>query len=414
MSTFFIASSTHKCFLLTGDRHFTSCSTLASMARPKPDQFLLALLIFFISTSLCFCHGMSWQVFQEDDGMSWLNEEDNEVDIVQTRHDPSRSCNFESGKWVYDQSYPLYDSNCPYLSTAVTCQKNGRPDSDYEKWRWQPQGCSIPRFDALKFLGKMRRKRIMLVGDSIMRNQWESLVCLVQGVIPTGHKKVTYNGPSMAFHSLDFETSIEFTWAPLLVELKKEAGNKRILHLDLIEENARYWRNVDVLVFDSAHWWTHSDQWSSWDYYMEKQTLFQSMNPMVAYQKGLTTWARWIDLNLDPRKTRVIFRSMSPRHNRENGWKCYNQRQPLAFSSHQHVPESFVVLKEVLRKMSFPVYLQDITAMSALRRDGHPSVYRRAISQQARQHPSSFSSDCSHWCLPGVPDIWNEMLSALL
>lgn len=254
----------------------------------------------------------------------------------------------------------------------------------------------------------------MLVGDSIMRNQWESLVCLVQGVIPTGHKKVNYNGPSMAFHALDFETSIEFTWAPLLVELKKGAGNKRILHLDLIEENARYWRNVDVLVFDSAHWWTHSDQWSSWDYYMEKQTVFQSMNRMVAYQKGLTTWARWIDLNLDPRKTRVIFRSMSPRHNRENGWKCYNQRQPLAFSSHQHVPEPLLVLKEVLRKMSFPVYLQDITAMSALRRDGHPSVYRRAISQQARQQASGFSSDCSHWCLPGVPDIWNEMLSELL
>lgn len=42
----------------------------------------------------------------------------------------------------------------------------------------------------------------MLVGDSIMRNQWESLVCLVQGVIPTGHKKVTYSGLSMAFHAL--------------------------------------------------------------------------------------------------------------------------------------------------------------------------------------------------------------------
>ncbi|CAK7325240.1 unnamed protein product [Dovyalis caffra] len=389
-------------------------STLTSMARPKPDHFLLVVLVFLISTALCFFHGMSWQVAQDDDGMSWLNEEDDEVDIVQTRHDPSRSCNFVSGKWVFDQSYPLYDSNCPYLSSAVTCQKNGRPDSDYEKWRWQPHGCSIPRFDALKFLGKMRRKRIMLVGDSIMRNQWESLVCLVQGVIPTGHKKVTYNGPSMAFHALDFETSIEFTWAPLLVELKKGPGNKRILHLDLIEENARYWRNVDVLVFDSAHWWTHSDQMSSWDYYMEKQTVFQSMNPMVAYEKGLTTWARWIDLNLDPRKTRVIFRSMSPRHNRENGWNCYNQRQPLTFSSHQHVPEPLVVLNEVLRKMSFPVYLQDITAMSALRRDGHPSVFRRAMTQEERQHPRGFSSDCSHWCLPGVPDIWNEMLNALL
>ncbi|KAG9146573.1 hypothetical protein Leryth_014603 [Lithospermum erythrorhizon] len=86
----------------------------------------------------------------------------------------------------------------------------------------------IPRFDALKFLGKMRRKRIMLVGDSIMRNQWESLVCLVQAVIPTSRKTVTYNGPTMTFHALDFETSIEFCWAPFLVELNKGSGNKRI------------------------------------------------------------------------------------------------------------------------------------------------------------------------------------------
>lgn len=58
------------------------------------------------------------------------------------------------------------------------------------------------RFDALKFLGEMRQKRIMLVGDSIMRNQWESLVCLVQSVLPTHRKKLTYNGPTMSFHSL--------------------------------------------------------------------------------------------------------------------------------------------------------------------------------------------------------------------
>ena len=61
----------------------------------------------------------------------------------------------------------------------------------------------------------------------------------------------------------DFDTSIEFFWAPLLVELKKGPENKRILHLDLIEENAKNWRGVDILVFDSAHWWTHSDQTSS-------------------------------------------------------------------------------------------------------------------------------------------------------
>lgn len=49
---------------------------------------------------------------------------------------------------------------------------------------------------------------------------------------------------------------------------------------------------------------------------MEGNSIITNMNPMVAYQKGLRTWARWVDLNLNPRKTRVIFRSMSPRHNR--------------------------------------------------------------------------------------------------
>ena len=67
----------------------------------------------------------------------------------------------------------------------------------------------------------------------------------------------------LVIHSQDFETSIEFCWAPFLVELKKEQGKKRVLHLDLIEENAKYWRGADVLVFDSAHWWTHSEKWSS-------------------------------------------------------------------------------------------------------------------------------------------------------
>ncbi|KAL9319099.1 hypothetical protein ACSQ67_015616 [Phaseolus vulgaris] len=274
---------------------------------------------------------------------------------------------------------------------------------------------NMDMFDALRFLGRMRRKRIMLVGDSMIRNQWESLVCLVQGVIPTDRKRVTYKGPAMAFHAMDFETSIEFFWAPLLVEVKKGSENKRIVHLDLIEENARYWRGVDILVFDSAHWWTHSDQTSSWDYYMVGNNLIRNMSAMAAYQRGLSTWARWVDQNLDPLRTQVIFRSMSSRHNRENGWKCYNQKQPLPFFSHLQVPEPLVVLQGVLKRMRFPVYLQDITTMTELRRDGHPSVYMRAIGQNERQKQGKgLSSDCSHWCLPGVPDIWNEMLSALL
>ncbi|CAD5325781.1 unnamed protein product [Arabidopsis thaliana] len=305
----------------------------------------------------------------------WLVGDDDPLNALQTRRERREErCDYSVGKWTFDET-----------------------------------------FDALKFLGKMRGKRIMLVGDSMMRNQWESLVCLVQSVLPTHRKKLTYNGPTMSFHSLDFETSIEFCWAPLLVELKRGVDRKRVLHLDSIEDNARYWRGVDVLVFDSAHWWTHSQRWSSWDYYMDGNKIFKAMDPMVAYERGLTTWAKWVEINLDPSKTKVIFRTVSPR---ESGQMCYNQKHPLpslSSSTKPHVPQQSRVLNKVLRTMKYRVYLHDITTMSAYRRDGHPSVFKRAMHEEEKHHRiAGPSSDCSHWCLPGVPDIWNEMLSSII
>lgn len=52
--------------------------------------------------------------------------------------------------------------------------------------------------------------------------------------------------------------------------------------------------------------------------------------------------------------------------------------------------------------------LLNVTQMTVPRKDGHLSIYYHSSSQR-----SLHRQDCSHWCLPGVPDAWNELLYAL-
>lgn len=56
-------------------------------------------------------------------------------------------CNVAAGKWVYNSSAePLYtDESCPYIDRQFSCMKNGRPETDYLRWEWQPDDCTIPR-----------------------------------------------------------------------------------------------------------------------------------------------------------------------------------------------------------------------------------------------------------------------------
>ena len=38
------------------------------------------------------------------------------------------------------------------------------------------------------------------------------------------------------------------------------------------------------------------------------------MVPLVAYEKALNTWAKWVNSTVDTKKTKIFFQGVSPDH----------------------------------------------------------------------------------------------------
>ncbi|CAF2094820.1 unnamed protein product [Brassica rapa subsp. narinosa] len=62
-------------------------------------------------------------------------------------------------------------------------------------------------------------------------------------------------------------------------------------------------------------------------------------------------------------------------------------------------------------KASINMQMINITQLSEYRKDGYPSIYRKQwgpLKEDQVLNPSSYS-DCIDWCLPGAPDVWNQL-----
>lgn len=102
--------------------------------------------------------------------------------VVENQTTTTNCNNLFSGKWVPYLGQPYYNETCPFITEKQNCLIHGRPDSDFLKWRWKPDDCELPLFDAKVFLKIVKGKSMAFVGDSIGRNQMESLLCLLNSV----------------------------------------------------------------------------------------------------------------------------------------------------------------------------------------------------------------------------------------
>ncbi|KAL2455591.1 Protein trichome birefringence-like 37 [Forsythia ovata] len=256
----------------------------------------------------------------------------------------------------------------------------------------------------------MKGKKIMFVGDSLSLNQWQSLTCMLHAAVPQSNFTLQRKGDLSTFYFQDYNISLMLFRNAFLVDLVKEKMG-RILKLDSIQ-NGNSWKGFDMLIFNTWHWWLHKGSAKAWDYIQKGDKLYKDMDRLIAFNEGLKTWSKWVDSNIDPSHTKVFFQGISPTHyngaewNATKGTTCNHETQPITGSKYPGGPlPAVAVVKGVLSNMSTAVGLLDVTQLSQMRKDGHPSIY--GIDGQK-------GNDCSHWCLAGVPDTWNQFLYAIL
>ncbi|XP_078441232.1 trichome birefringence-like protein (DUF828) isoform X2 [Wolffia australiana] len=348
-------------------------------------------------------------------------------------------CDLYHGRWVHDPDGPLYtNKTCPIITQMQNCQGNGRPDRDYENWRWKPDQCDLPRFDPRKFLQLMQGKTLAFIGDSVARNQMESLLCILWQV------ETPKNRGNRLMHRWTFpstSTTIARIWSSWLVHhtndpIEGAGADVDKLHLDMPDEFfMEHIPKFDVIVLSSGHWFAKKSVYllnstviggQLWN---PPTSMEQSMkvNHMEAYRISVETALTAIARQPNYAGLTIV-RTYSPDHYEGGEWNtggsCTGKSKPAqrvvenGFTNGMHQRQVASFWNSMQKTGAAARFrLMDITEGFGLRHDGHPGPYRspdpNKITKRGRGGRPP-SQDCLHWCMPGPVDTWNELVLEII
>lgn len=91
----------------------------------------------------------------------------------------------------------------------------------------------------------------------------------------------------------------------------------------------------------------------------------------------------------------------------DSGGTCDKETEPIKnMTDLPEQPPMIKVVENVIKWTKVPVFYLNITTLTDYRKDAHPAAYRTEEERRLRLR----YQDCAHWCLPGVPDTWNELV----
>ncbi|CAK7348755.1 unnamed protein product [Dovyalis caffra] len=345
-------------------------------------------------------------------------------------------CDLFIGDWVPDPSGPFYtNQSCLQIEGHQNCMKNGRPDSGYLHWRWNPRECSIPKFNPKKFLRLMRNKSWAFIGDSISRNHVQSLLCIlsqVEQAVEVYHDK-EYRSKIWQFPSHNFTLSV--IWTPFLVQadifedMNGVSSSEIQLHLDKLDKKwTDQYRNFDYAIIAGGKWFLktaiyHENNVVTGCHYCRGKNLTE-LGFDYAYRKAVQLIFNFITNS--GHKALAFFRTTTPDHFENGEWfsggTC-NRKVPFKEGEVNMTDvdtimrnielEEFVKATALGSEKRVVLKLLDTTRLSLLRPDGHPGPYRQ-FQPFAKDKNAKVQNDCLHWCLPGPIDSWNDLVMEMI
>ncbi|KAF5749950.1 hypothetical protein HS088_TW03G00277 [Tripterygium wilfordii] len=345
-----------------------------------------------------------------------------------------KQCDVYSGKWVPYPKGPYYtNATCHLIIDQQNCMKSGRQDTEFMKWRWKPYECELSLFDANQFLELVRGKSMAFVGDSVGRNQMQSLLCLLGKVVYPQDLSYKYTSDTNSKHYFyaDYKFNLATLWSPFLVKTADAdpSGHSfnSLMNLYLDEADEAWVSQIerfDYVIISAGQWF-----FRPLVYYKNRKVV----GCHICHNKNITAVSKYYGYKMAFRtafqtlirlrnyKGITILRTFSPAHFENGAWnEGGNCARTRPFTSQEmkldgYILDFYLTQVEELRKAEKQARRKGLkftslntTEAMLLRPDGHPNHSGRS------PHGNSSAADCVHWCLPGPIDTWNEFLFYVL
>lgn len=340
------------------------------------------------------------------------------------------------GSWVERQALP-YNFSCPFLRPWENCAYDNRSRAEaLGRRRFSPDVCKLYHGRAFmsSFLEKYGGNRtIYFLGESIAVQQFVSLACMLHGAAPgswtagkngQGTNKFGWKTPNVLKKRCHGERRCHYQNACTRFALGSERLRLCVCSIVVLEEEMyrrclkdNYPSPRDVVVYGSigVHYTgegaLHQDTFNVTRLASSEVGL---LLPALGFHQTKARDGSSASWRPGARSPTLIWREVLPQHFPAPGGHYWNGLSPMGshYNVKRDVPgqcdssHSLVELYAHHRwnNVTVPI-VESVPGVRVLR-----IFHSSAVAWDAHLD----YGDCTHWCQPGVPDHWTELLLSML